>query len=232
MQPKKRWEVVLQKIEEQFLCGQLQVGEKLPSERALASRFGVSRNSVREALQRLALNDVIEIKQGGGSTLKEKEVDVHQLLSGKTNYEEKHLVFEMLEVRRALEVEAASLAAQRATAEDLKKISDALKAMDVPIDEVHKGVQADVNFHMCIVEASGNSILIHLAQTLMEEIEKTVYTTRKNRFMDRSRYAETLAEHKGIYIAIATGDAQLAKSRIEAHITEIRKELGESFLLG
>lgn len=228
---KKRWEIILEKIETQFLRGQLQVGDKLPSERALAERFGVSRNSVREALQRLALNGVIEIKRGG-SIVKEGREEIYELLAEKTIYEEEHLVFEMLEVRRALEVEAASLAAQRATAEDLRKISDALKAMDVSIDEVAKGVQADVDFHMCIVEASGNSILIHLAQTLMEQIEKTIYTTRKNRFIDGKRYSETLAEHKEIYLAIASGNRERAKTLMEAHITEVRKELSESILLG
>lgn len=228
----KRSEVILQKITEHFLSGQVLVGEKLPSERLLAEQFGVSRNSVREALQRLAMENVIEIKRGGGSIVKGGREDIHEMLAEKTVYEKEHLVFEMLEVRRALEVEAASLAAQRATAEDLRKISEALKAMDVPINEVDKGVQADVDFHMRIVEASGNSILIHLAQTLMEQIEKTIYATRKHRFLDGERYSETLLEHKEIYLAIASGDRELAKSRMEAHITEVRKELSERILLG
>lgn len=227
----KRSEVILQKIKEHFLNGQVMVGEKLPSERLLAEQFGVSRNSVREALQRLALENVIEIKRGGGSIVKGGREEIHAMLAEKTVFEKEHLIFEMLEVRRALEVEAASLAAQRATAEDLRKISEALKAMDVPIKEVDKGVRADVDFHMRIVEASGNSILIHLAQTLMEQIEKTIYATRKNRFTDERRYSETLLEHKNIYLAIASGDRELAKSRMEDHITEVRKELSERILL-
>ncbi len=227
----KRSEIVLQKITEQFLNGQVMSGEKLPSERALAETFGVSRNSVREALQRLALENVIEIKRGGGSIVKGEREEIHEMLAEKTVYVEEHLVFEMLEVRRALEVEAASLAAQRATAEDLKSISEALKAMDVSIEEVEKGVQADVDFHMRIVEASKNSILIHLAQTLMTEVEKTIYVTRKYRFMDDKRYRETLMEHKEIYLAIASGDRELAKLRMDTHITDIRKELSEHFLL-
>lgn len=229
---KKRWEIVLERMEENFLRGQLQVGEKLPAERELAELFGVSRNSVREALQRLSLKDVIEIRRGGGSILKEVFVDIHDLLAGKTVYTEEHLVFEMLEVRRALEVEAASLAAQRATAEDLKKISSALKEMDVSINEVEKGVLADVHFHMCIVEASGNSILIQLARTLMTQIEATIFATRKIRFLDENRYEETLAEHKEIYLAIASGNRAEAKALVEAHITRVRNELSESILLG
>ena len=225
-------EIVLEKIEEKFLHSQLEIGEKLPSERELAALFEVSRNSVREALQTLALKGVIEIRQGGGSFVKQSDADfIREELSGKVVVNENHLIFEMLEVRRALEVEAASLAAQRATAEDLNKLRKSLEEMDVSIDKVKIGAQADFQFHMHIVEASHNSILIHLAQTLNQQLEKTVYTTRQHRFVNPDRYEETITEHKEIYIAIASGDSALAGSLMEAHITKVRKELSERSLL-
>lgn len=228
---RKIGEIVLEKIEKKFLNNQLKKGDKLPSERELANLFEVSRNSVREALQTLALRSVIEIRQGGGSYVKQSDVDfIREELSGKVVVSESHLIFEMLEVRRALEVEAASLAAQRATAEDLHKIRKSLEAMDVSIDKVEIGAQADFQFHMHIVEASHNSILIHLAQTLIQQLEKTVYTTRQHRFVNPDRYEETINEHKEIYIAIASGDSTLASSLMETHITKVRKELSERSL--
>lgn len=224
-------EIVLEKIEKKFLHSQLKIGDKLPSERELANLFGVSRNSVREALQRLALKDVIEIRQGGGSYVKQPDAQpIHEELSKKVDVQESHLIFEMLEVRRALEVEAASLAAQRATAEDLHHIRQSIEQMAVSIDKVEVGAQGDLRFHMHIIEASHNSILIHLAQTLMEQLEETIYATRQHRFANPDRYEETLHEHKEIYIAIASGDSALASSLMETHITKVRKELSERSL--
>lgn len=228
---RKTAEIVLEKIVGNFLKNHLETGDKLPSERELARLFGVSRNSVREALQILALKDIIEIKRGGGSYVKQSDAQlILDELFEKVVTAENHLIFEMLEVRRALEVEAISLAAKRATGEDLNNIRKALEQMAVPIDEVEIGVQADLHFHMYIVAASHNSILIHLAQTLIKQMEETIRTTRKIRFKYADRYEETFNEHKEIYIAIASGDSALAKSLMEEHITRVRKELSESFL--
>lgn len=224
-------EIVLEKIVEHFLKKQLKAGEKLPSERELATRFGVSRNSVREALQILALKNVIEIRRGGGSYVIQSDTNlIHEALSEKVTALESHLVFEMLEVRRALEVEAAALAAQRASAKDLNNIREALEMMAVSINEVESGTKADLQFHMCIVAASHNSILIHLAETLINQMKKTIQTTRQHRFSDPGRYEETFNEHREIYLAIASGNSSLAKSLMELHISRVRSELSESML--
>lgn len=233
MVPSKRKtaEIVMEKIIEEFLNNQLQTGDKLPSERELATLFGVSRNSVREALQILAYKEIIEIRRSGGSFVKQADVElIHEELSEKVETVENHLIFEMLEVRRALEVEATSLAAQRATAEDLNNIRQSLERMAVSIDDVEVGLEADLDFHMYIVGASHNSILIELAQTLINQMKETIRTTRRHRFTKADRYEETFNEHKEIYIAVASGDSNLAKSLIEAHITRVRRELSEGTL--
>lgn len=224
---KKRAEVVLAKIEENFLNQQLRIGDKLPSERDLANLFGVSRNSVREALQILALRGVIVIRRGGGSYVTQSNRQFMDELSERLTVTDEHLIFEMLEVRSALEVEAVSLAAQRATAEDLNNIRKSLKEMAVFGEDEQAEAQADFHFHMHIIKASHNSILIHLAETLMEQMEETVYVTRKHRFVNLDRYEETYNEHKNIYIALASGDSELAKSLMETHLSKVRKELSK-----
>lgn len=224
---KKRAAIVLAKIEEKFLSHQLQVGDKLPSERDLANLFGVSRNSVREALQILALRDVIEIRRGGGSYVKQSNTQFMDELSERLTVTDEHLIFEMLEVRSALEVEAVSLAAQRATAEDLHNIRKSLKEMAIFGKDEKAEAQADFHFHMHIIKASHNSILIHLAETLMGQMEQTVYATRQHRFVNLDRYEETYNEHKNIYIALASGDSELAKSLMATHLMKVRKELSK-----
>src|SRR5690606_25405214 len=130
-QKKKIYEIIVEKIEAFFLRGDLKPGEKLPPERELAKRFGVSRNSVREALQALETSGAIEIRQGGGSYIKTSEVHLLSTKLSKTVLEaETHLLDEMLELRRLLESEAASLAAQRASPDDLKKMLLTLEQME------------------------------------------------------------------------------------------------------
>jgi len=231
LQRKKTYEVIVEKIGKFILSGKLKPGDKLPPERELASRFGVSRTSVREALQALEISGSIEIRQGGGSFIKTSEVQlVSDALSTTIIQAENNLVYEMLELRRALEVESVSLAAQRATSADLEKIRQSLEQMVVSGKDAEAGVQADLHFHLQIVYATHNQLLINLVQTLTERMEDTIRATRKHRFSDDSRYEGTFEEHKDIYIAIASGDSREAKKLMEEHITRVRRELSETFL--
>ncbi len=229
-QPKKKaYQIIVDQIRECFLNGELQPGEKLPTERELASRFNVSRTSVREALRKLEIKGFIEIRQGSGSFIKATEsYTLGEELSTTVTKTDKKLIYEMLELRQALEVECAFLAARRATSEDLERIGNALKMMDRSKNDVELGIQADLSFHINIVLASHNSIFLQLFQTLSEHMQDTIRTTRKQRLKDPERTQETIDEHKEIYLAIAAGDAEHAKQLMEKHITQIRRELTES----
>ena len=228
---KKAYQVVVDQIREYFLDGELQPGEKLPTERELAARFNVSRTSVREALRKLEIKGIIEIKQGSGSFIKTPEC--HTLgddLSSTIIKTEKKLIYEMLELRQALEVECAFLASQRATSEDIERIGKALEMMVQVKNDVELGIQADLSFHINIVLASHNSIFLQLFQTLSEHMQDTIRATRRQRLKDPERTQETIDEHKEIYLAIAAGDANQAKQLMEKHIKQIRRELTESLL--
>ncbi|MFJ7951865.1 FadR/GntR family transcriptional regulator [Lysinibacillus sp. NPDC096418] len=231
-QPKKKaYQVIVDQIREYFLNGELQPGDKLPTERELASRFSVSRTSVREALRKLEIKGIIEIKQGSGSFIKTPEYQSFgEELSSTIIKTEKKLIYEMLELRQALEVECAFLASQRATSEDLERIGKALEMMDRVKNDVELGIQADLSFHINIVLASHNSIFLQLIQTLSEHMQDTIRATRRQRLKDPERIQETVDEHKEIYLAIAAGDANQAKLLMEKHIKQIRRELTESLL--
>ncbi|MGE7944004.1 FadR/GntR family transcriptional regulator [Lysinibacillus xylanilyticus] len=228
---KKAYEVIVDQIREYFLNGELQPGEKLPTERELASRFNVSRTSVREALRKLEIKGIIEIKQGSGSFIRTPEYhSLGEELSSTIIKTEKKLIYEMLELRQALEVECAFLASRRATSEDLERIGKALEMMDQVKNDVELGIQADLSFHINIVLASHNSIFLQLFQTLSEHMQDTIRVTRRQRLNDPERTQETIDEHKEIFLAIAAGDANQAKQLMEKHITQIRRELTESLL--
>ncbi|TKI53053.1 FadR family transcriptional regulator [Lysinibacillus mangiferihumi] len=230
LQPKKKaYQVIVDQIQEYFLNGELQPGEKLPTERELASRFNVSRTSVREALRKLEIKGIIDIKQGSGSFLKSPEChSLGQELSSTILKTEKKLIYEMLELRQTLEVECAFLASQRATSEDLERIGQALEMMNQVKNDVELGIQADLSFHINIVLAAHNSIFSQLFQTLSEHMQDTIRVTRTQRLKDLDRTQETIDEHKEIYLAIAAGDATQAKQLMEKHIKQIRRELTSS----
>lgn len=227
LNPKKRmYELIVEQINILCLEKNLQPGDRLPSERDLASFFGVSRNSVREALKGLESKGVLEIRQGGGSYLAASKRDAlgNEL---RTHIDETQiqLVDEMLELRRAFEVEAASLAAQRATPENLEALRHVLSQMSKAMDDTEMGVQADLNFHMQVAYATKNQLLIDLMETLAKRMEENIRATRRQRFTDKERHQDTLKEHEEIYLAIANGKSELAKQLMFKHISRIRLEL-------
>lgn len=229
---KKTYEVIMDKITEFFLTGNLKPGEKLPSERELASQFKVSRTSIREALRAMELNGLIEIRQGGGSYIKASDFQSRkEEITAAIIKAENHLVYEMLELRRAIEVESAFLAAKRATSQDLQQLRSALEKMAHSPEDIELGLKADLDFHIGIVEATHNSIFIDLIHTLSEHMEDTIRATRRHRFTaEPERYEDTMDEHKEIYLAIASGKGDKAKELMEGHITRIREELTESIV--
>lgn len=227
LNPKKRmYELIVEQINMLILEKNLQPGDRLPSERDLASFFGVSRNSVREALKGLESKGVLEIRQGGGSYLVASKRDtLGNELRIHIDESQIQLIDEMLELRRAFEVEAASLAAQRATPENLEALRHVLSQMSKAMDDTEMGVQADLDFHMQVAYATKNQLLIDLMETLAKRMEENIRATRRQRFTDKDRHQDTLKEHEEIYLAIANGKSELAKQLMYKHISRIRLEL-------
>ncbi|KON88846.1 GntR family transcriptional regulator [Sporosarcina globispora] len=228
---KKTYLVLVDKIKECYLAGNLNPGERLPSERELAGQFNVSRTTIREALRTIEQNGLIEIRQGGGSYVKVPDFQSRKEEIITAVQAQNPLVYEMLELRRALEVESAFLAAKRATSADLEKMRTALNQMALSKQNPDLGLKADLDFHIGISEATHNSIFIELIHTLKGHMEDTIKATQKHRFKDPSRYEDTLVEHKEIYLAIASGNGDRAKELMEGHITKIRGELVASMLV-
>ncbi|ANU26231.1 FadR/GntR family transcriptional regulator [Planococcus versutus] len=231
MNPKKKtYELIVEQIHLLCLEQNLQPGDRLPSERDLASLFGVSRNSIREALKDLESKEFIEIRQGGGSFRASSKRDLlGDELRTHIDKAKAILIDEMLELRRAFEVEAAFLAAQRATPKNLEAIKKVLIQMARAKSDPEKGVQADVDFHLQIAYATKNQLLIDLMGTLATRIEENIRETRRHRFTESNRHQETLNEHEEIYNAIASQNSDLAKRLMGQHISRVRSELHSSF---
>ncbi|MCM3706417.1 MULTISPECIES: FadR/GntR family transcriptional regulator [Cytobacillus] len=227
---KKTYLVLADKLKECYLGGVVKPGERLPSERELAVQFNVSRTTIREALRTLELNGLIDIRQGGGSYVKVSDIQSNKEEIITAVKAENPLVYEMLELRRALEAESSFLAANRATAADLEKLRIALHNIALSRQNPELGLKADLDFHIGIAEATHNSIFIELIHTLKGHMEETIRVTQNHRFKDLSRYDDTIEEHREIYLAIASGNGYKAKELMEGHITKIRGELVKSMI--
>ncbi|MGB0723453.1 MAG: FadR/GntR family transcriptional regulator [Gammaproteobacteria bacterium] len=212
---------IAEQLEQMIAEGVLKPGERLPAERQLAERLGVSRPSLREAIQKLASKGLLCTRQGGGTyvsdTLDTQFADpLIKLLRGREDAE-----FDTLQVRLELEGVAASLAATRATAEDRARIRAAYERMA----EVHRSdadserkLEVDLAFHEAIIEASHNVVLVHFMRGVMAVLKSSV-GAYLDLFYSKQPFVKTLCEqHKAICDAIDRRDPEAARAAARNHL--------------
>ncbi|MFJ3668530.1 GntR family transcriptional regulator [Streptomyces sp. NPDC090106] len=189
-------ERVLAALRQDIIAGRIGPGDRLV-ERELAERFGVSRVPVREAVRALVAEGFVHFETPRRAVVRRltpKDVE------------------ELFELREALEVYAAGLAATRATAEALAELRDLL---DQAATATHKGdaetiTDANTRFHDRILALAGNSLLI----SVMEPVDGRLrWLTRRN-----EEWPQLLTEHKELYEAIASGDPERARAHALRHV--------------
>lgn len=206
--------------------GTYQSGDRLPAERVLAQQFRVSRSSVREAIQALVSEGFLSVKAGGGTFVQraqDKPVNsIVVLFRDNPEYR-----FDALEVRHALEGNAAFYAALRATDEDKAQIQAnyermiALHGSDDPIDEA----VADAIFHLSIVEASHNLVLLHVMRDLFELLQRSV-SHNLDKLYTLPRVFEPLKEqHFELLQAVLAGDPERARQAAQNHLVFVEESL-------
>ena len=207
--------------------GQLQPGQRLPTEAALVQRFGVSRSVVREALSRLKTLGLVESRQGSGAYVQAKaQPALDQLVLSPDGSLE--TLLQMVEVRRALEAESASLAAARRTPAGLRQIKAALASIDKAVAAGGDGVAEDVAFHAAIAEASGNPFLLATLAYLNQFLTQATRVTRANEARRESLGQAVRVEHAVIVAAIEAGDAAAARLAGAHHMVNAAQRIGQA----
>ena len=197
---------IVSQLEALILEGSLKTGERLPAERALAERFGVSRPSLREAIQKLVAKGLLVSRQGGGNYVAQSMGSTFsdpllQLLENNPEVER-----DLLEFRQTLEASCAYYAALRATAVDrerLKVAFDALQDCYARADEVSRAEEgaADASFHLAIAEASHNAVLLHTIRGLFDLLKRNVVTNIGGMYKQRSETRDMLIDqHRELYL--------------------------------
>jgi GntR family transcriptional repressor for pyruvate dehydrogenase complex len=207
--------------------GELAPGHRLPTEAALSARFGVSRPVVREALSRLKTLGLIETRQGSGAFVSQTSRRALEALElapdGSLD-----AVFQMVEVRRALEAEAAALAAARRTDEALAQIHAAAQALDRAVAAGGDGAAEDVAFHAAIAQAARNPFLLATLAYLHRFLLDATRVTRANEATRPEMARQVRDEHAAILAAIEAGDPAAARAAGARHMVNAAQRIGRA----
>ncbi|AMB87187.1 transcriptional regulator PdhR [Pseudomonas agarici] len=224
---------IVEQLERMILEGALKAGERLPAERALAEQFGVSRPSLREAIQKLVVKGLLVSRQGGGNYVVEtlgstfSDPLLHLL---ETNPEVQR---DLLEFRHTLEASCAYYAALRATEADREQLQIAFELLqscycrEGEVSRAEEG-EADANFHLAIAEASHNAVLLHTIRGLFDLLKRHVVINIGGMYKQRTETRDRLiSQHRELYLAIVEGRAEQAREISSRHILYVQEVLEE-----
>ncbi|HCL4546900.1 FadR family transcriptional regulator [Clostridium botulinum] len=210
---------VTAQIENMIESGLWKVGEKIPAEPELMNKFDVSRNTLREAIQSLVHVGMLETRQGIGTIVKSNS-NLGMALEKKI---QKSDLLETLEVRLALEREAAQLAAERREVEDLEQIETCLKKCKIAAEnnDSLQFIKMDIDFHKAIVQATHNKIFIelyeHITDSLQSSVDKVMEIKNTTSFENEI--------HHSLLQAIKTGDTKLAVESVNEYLNKAKEAL-------
>jgi GntR family transcriptional regulator, transcriptional repressor for pyruvate dehydrogenase complex len=205
------YEQVAEQITTWIADNGLVAGDRLPAERELASRLGVSRATLSQALVALEVIGVVAVRHGDGTVLKASQGQTRIVDAIRAHADR---LPEVIETRDALETKIAALAAARRTDEDMARIDDALEAMEADVEAGGRGVEGDERFHGAVTAAAHSLLLARL----MDEIGDLVRETRIESLSQPDRPKNSLAGHRAIAEAIRAGDAAGAAAAMHAHV--------------
>ena len=189
----------------------LEIGDRLPPERELATRLGVSRATVSQALVAMEVVGMVSVRHGDGVILVEPEGSTKVTRALRRHARQ---LPEIIEARDALETKLAALAAERRTEVDLTAIDEALAFMEREVAAGGRGVEGDERFHAAVT-AAGHSRLL---AKLMAEISDLIRETRIASLSQSGRPMASLTGHRRITEAIRARDPEAAALAMQEHI--------------
>lgn len=216
---------IVRQVKETLFAGKLRPGDRLPAERELAEQFETSRASVREALRTLEQEGMIQVRKGVGGGAFIAELDHRPVTNSlQTLWRLKKIsIKDIAEARLIFEPEAARLAAERVTEEDLRELEEVIRQMSVAVDGREMPDSFDLKFHQIIARAAGNPILAMLAESMLGVASKTI--TELHPSMDTLRHV--LASHRKVFEAIRKRNGKLAYRAMRQHIVDVQSRLAK-----
>ncbi len=227
VQPEKLAQSVVRQIELLILRGILRPGERLPSERELSDRLGVSRPSLREAIAELQERGLLSTKAGAGIFISQSLASTFPppLIELFSIHEE--AVFDYIDFRSDMEGLAAERAAKLGSDTDLRLIDTIFQKMETAHTKRNADDEAalDAEFHLAIIEASHNIVMLHMMRSMFGLLREGVFYNRQVMFKQRTTRSALLDQHRAINSALQARDPAAARKAVERHLDYVRTDL-------
>ena len=230
IEPEKLSHAVVRQIELLILRGILRPGERLPSERELAEKMGVSRPSLREAVANLQERGLLATKAGAGFYVADVIGAAFSDALVQLFSDHDEAVFDYISFRRDLEGLAAARAAKLGSDTDLKLVDTIYRKMEAAHSKRNPAEEAqlDAEFHLAIIEASHNVIMLHMMRAMFQMLREGVFYNRNMMFKQRTTRDTLLEQHRAINTALLARDEDGARAAVEAHLNYVEDSLSDS----
>ena len=229
IQTEKLSHTVVRQIEQLILRGILRPGERLPSERELSDRLGVSRPSLRDAVADLQERGLLVSRAGAGIFVAEVLGSAFSTALVELFASHEEAVFDYISFRRDMEGLAAERAARFGSDTDLKVVDTIFGKMEAahlkrdPSDEAG----LDAEFHLSIIEASHNVVMLHMMRSMYDLLRQGVFYNRQMMFKNRTTRDMLLDQHRAINVGLQARDPVAARQAVEAHLSYVERSLTE-----
>lgn len=204
---------IVEQIRKKLINGSLQPGEVLPSEENLSKIFGVSRSSLREALQILEIQGIVDRKKRSGTVI--RKLSILEMANIYLPRSDEESLLDLMETREILEVAIVELVSERASPKDIQELENLLGWME---NNPEEAAEADVAFHLALARMSRNEVMFNIVKSLkgtMDRLqERTIYLP--------GRLEQALVEHRKIIESINSKDPELAKIYMKRHLRKVK----------
>src|SRR5262245_13707565 len=194
-------------------------GDRLPPEREIARRFGISRTTVRTALDLLEERNFIRRKIGSGTFV------IHDRRHGEREIADVTSPLELMDVRQAVEPTIMRLAVLHGTGRDIAALGEALHQLEQARADRAQFTRCDQDFHMALANATHNPLAVWIYQQINEVRRHTQWSRVKDKVLTPARIAEYNRQHRALFEAVAARDAEAAIELINRHLGEARRDL-------
>ena len=219
---------ICEKLTSYIVRGEWAVGMRLPPERDLSEQLGVGRSSIREALKALEVMGMVQSRLGDGTFVCERSRFFSGPLLWAITSNSEHEIRELVEARRVIETELCGLAAERASAEDLKNIGRFLDEMEAGLDDHDRFLSADLDFHMAVAQSTHNRILMNALEMIRNLMRQWISQALRVPSVSQ----EALTQHKAIFMGIAKHNPEQARAAMKAHLEAMSQRLDQARALG
>lgn len=218
IKPKKVSDQISEQIKSSILAGEFAPGDKLPPERELAEMFGVSRPSVREAINMLSASGFVSSYQGGGTVVKSIIETAAATPLSELIRREQDRALDVIEVRKGVEAWTSWYAAQRALPDDIRRMEEIIEGMRINLEAMTPSENLDANFHILIAKATHNIVWLHLMQTIFDAMKEFQQSVWRAVYLTEDDHKRLYQHHRSIFEAIRFKNPEVAREAMIVHL--------------